>query len=176
MSTVLKDWVIKLPLMMQGTLMTGVRGPDTASCPNLKPVGRWIRSLILVNGNPENDFMEVQKLPAVEEFEKELEYLPIHYFTHLVHCLEIIGYKHPDGNVAAIALEYYFRLCDWLHMFPEPEEEMDIRLSGKSGTTGEVRRWSLDVVGDRTYPVREVVREVIVEKPVHHYRGSSGYS
>jgi hypothetical protein len=143
MPSVLQDWVTELPLMMQGTLLTGIRGNDVAYAPKLKPVVRWIRANLLVQGNPENDFMEVPDgLPAVEDFEDELEYMPVHYYRHLIHTLEIIGYKHPDYEISSIAMEYYLRLVDWCHLAPESHEELDERLSGKPGTTGSSRKWS----------------------------------
>jgi hypothetical protein len=143
MPSVLQDWVIELPLMMQGRMMTGIRGPDEAYCPEMKPVIRWIRSVVLVSGNPENDFAQIddKQLPAVEDFEHELEYLTVHYYRHFLHTLEIIGYKHPDFAVSDIAMEYYLRLVDWMHLAPESHEEINERLSGKPGTTGGSREW-----------------------------------
>ena len=121
--------------------MTGIRGNDFNAAPKMKPVVRWMRSVLLVNGNPENDFMEVPDLPAVEDFEDELEYMSVHYFRHFLHTLEIIGYKHPEFEISDIAMEYYLRLVDWCHLAPESHEELDERLSGKPGTTGSSKTW-----------------------------------
>lgn len=121
--------------MMQGTLMTCIRGNDIRDTPKMKPLTRWLRSLLLNNGNLKNDFMNVPKLLAVEDFEDEIEYLSIHFFAHLLHSLEIVGHMHPDDNVAGIALDYYARLVDFLHLEPEKEEDFKSRLSGEPGTT-----------------------------------------
>lgn len=139
--SVLKDWVTELPLMMQGTLLTSIRGNDTAPTPGIKKVGRWYRDLLLHNGNPENDFMEFQGLPRVEDIHDELEYSSVHYLLHLLHGLEIVGYKHPDPETSDIALDYYLRIVHWLHLSPETEQELDERLSGEPGTTGETKKW-----------------------------------
>jgi hypothetical protein len=130
-------------------MMTAIRGCDTPQ-PKIKPVVRWIRQLLLINGNDENDFSRPpDKLPSVEDFEDELEYAPLHYFLHLFHTLEIIGFKHPDPETSDIAFEYYLRLCSWMHVAPETEEEMDERLSGKPGTTGSAKSWVQDLLGSR---------------------------
>lgn len=189
--SVLKDWVVELPLMMQGTLMTCIRGNDIRDAPKMKPLTRWLRSLLLNNGNPENDFMEVPKLPAVEEFEDEIEYLSIHYFAHLLHSLEIVGHKHPDDEVAGIAIDYYARLVDFLHLEPEREEEFEKRLSGEVGTTGSVRKWlpnfkirvlrqraeqasSKDCLLDAAKGVLQEHGYYIVESPEHMIHGRIG--
>lgn len=188
--SVLKDWVVELPLMMQGTIITSIRGNDLAHAPKLKPVTRWLRSLILNNGNPENDFMDVPKLPAVEEFEDELEYLTIHYFAHLLHTLEIVGYRHPEDKVAEIALNYYARLVDWLHLEPEAQADLESRLSGQPGTTGSKRKW-FPLFAKNVIQMRELERSgeqelvALAQKtlrergydvygPEHIYRGRTG--
>lgn len=172
---VLQEWVTELPLMMQGTLLTGIRGNDLAHAPRMKPVVRWLRSLLLNNGNPQNDFMEVGQLPTVEEFDDELEYLSCHYFLHLLHTLQIVGYKHPDTKIRLIASDYYSRLVDWCHLHPEPESEMDERLSGRAGTTGSFKVW----VSEWTQRNQEIEREeslrtaVIPPLHIHHGRQCS---
>lgn len=174
--SVLKEWVTELPLMMQGTLMTSIRGNDLQPTPHMKPVTRWLRSLCLNNGNPENDFMDVPKLPSVEEFEDELEYLTLHYFLHFLHSLEIVGYKHPDHDTAETALDYYLRLADWCHLAPETEEEMDERLSGQPGTTGSMKRWvRRKLVLRRTESRREEPPPPMETPvaPIHSYHGRS---
>jgi hypothetical protein len=169
MPSVLQDWVSELPLMMQGTMMTGIRGNDLAHAPLMKPVIRWMRSQILVQGNPENDFMEVGTLPAVEDFEEELEYMSVHYFRHFLHTLEIIGYKHPDYRVSDIAMDYYLRLVNWCHLAPESHEELNERLSGKPGTTGTSKMW---VPESRKMLPEE---EPVVVAPTHRDYGGNSY-
>jgi hypothetical protein len=181
--------------MMQGTLLTGIRGNDLDYSPKMKPVVRWIRSNLLNNGNPENDFMEVGTLPAVEDFEDELEYMSVHYFRHLILTLEIIGYKHPDYDVSTIAMEYYLRLVNWCHLAPESHEELNERLSGEPGTTGTTKMWVAE--SRKVLPAPEPSWQDPLNKnwqldgngnwvtiptpsqpqpPVHRNQGSSSYS
>lgn len=141
MSSVLQDWVTELPLMMQGTMLTGIRGNDTAHAPKMKPVVRFMRANILEQGNPENDFMDIGVLPGVEEFEDELEYMSVHYFRHFLLTLEILAYEHPEFLVSNTAMDYYLRLVNWCHLAPESHEELTERLSGKPGTTGTSKTW-----------------------------------
>lgn len=174
--------------MMQGTILTGIRGNDLGNCPKLKPVVRWIRSVVVVNGNKENDFMQVKSLPAVEDFEDELEYLSVHYFRHLLHTLEIIGYMHPDYDISSIAFEYYLRLVDWCHLQPESRDHLEERLSGKPGTTGTAQPWGVDPEAwDKLFnrkqppkrnrkaitPVPDPLAGPVI--PIHKNRGGSSY-
>jgi hypothetical protein len=180
MPSVVQEWVEELPLMMQGTMMTGVRGNDIIATPKLKPLVRWVRSLILVQGNPENDFMEVDvtTLPTVEHFEDELEYLSVHYFRHLLHTIEIIGYKHPDYDTSMIAIDYYLRLVDWCHLAPETHEELNERLSGEPGTTGKSKTWKPDypIFNRKKKPSKKPVSSKPVPvPPVHQNYGGDAY-
>jgi hypothetical protein len=128
--------------MEAGTLVTGLRGPDQAAAPNTKKLVRWIRATTLINGNTENDFMQLpDTLPTAEEIQPELEYLSVHYFAHLIHALEIIGYKHPDDDTGDIAFDYYCRLVVGLHLTPESESVMTRRLSGEPGTAADNKPW-----------------------------------
>lgn len=164
--------------MMQGTLLTGIRGNDLDHAPKMKPVIRWMRSILLNNGNPENDFMNVPSLPTVEEFEDELEYVSVHYFRHFLLTLEIIGYKHPEYEVAEIAMDYYLRLVNWCHLAPESHEELDERLSGKPGTTGDSKTWEPPglVQSKKRLPSTKTARVVKKVAPVHQRQGGGAYS
>jgi len=72
--------------------------------------------------------LEEEDLPSVDELWGELEYTTSHYSSHLMQSLEIIGYKHPDDEVRAIARDYYFGLTNMLHLNPENEEQLNKRL------------------------------------------------
>lgn len=61
-------------------------------------------------------------------FMKSRDELPFHYFTHFMHAVEIIGYKHPNLEIRKWWYNFYIRMVSALHMFPETEEQMDARL------------------------------------------------
>lgn len=61
-----------------------------------------------------------------------LEYvdaLPHHYYMHLAHAAEIIGYHHPNQRIAIFWKTVYEMIAEDLHFTPETKEEMDNRLN-----------------------------------------------
>lgn len=129
MSSVLQEWVTGLNWKMQSVLLAATRGPDHIWCPRIKQINRWIRQVTQQNADPKDDFMVVKKLPAWDdELEYELGYVPLHYYQHLMHSLEIIAYKSPDKKLAEIAWKYYFSMVHMLHLNEESESELDHRL------------------------------------------------
>jgi len=135
--TVQEEWMLELPLKMQSTLLACVRGVDSQWMPKTKSINRWMRSLMLKNGNGKKDFSDFQKLselPVMDgDLERELEYVPLHYYHHLVLGLGILHYKHPDDSVKEIAGYYYTGLVEMLHQTPETEAHMDWRLEDNPG-------------------------------------------
>lgn len=134
----LHDWVHNLTFQQQALLMTGMRGPDGcnkhcdakvivrflrgAIC---KPAGNWI-------GLNDNDFMwgdySVFGLWSRSFFDDPDGY-PHHFIMHLIHCAEVIGYKHPDTKIRRHWEDFYLEACDAFHMNPENEAAMDRRLN-----------------------------------------------
>lgn len=141
--SVLHDWVHTLPFQQQALLMTGMRGPDghDKHC-HAKAIVRFLRGAVLKpagdwNGTNNNDFMWGQyKYLHVEIFEQlsqaffdDHDAYPHHFLMHLIHCAEVVGYKHPDNEVRSYWLEFYMAACDSFHMYPETMEQMDDRLN-----------------------------------------------
>lgn len=126
-----KSWVFKLSWKMQTVINQGLRAPDTHFCPNVKIVCRWMRSVVLNNADDEHTFMCRQsELPTFNILDNELNYCSVHFATHFLYALEIIGYKHPDEDVRRIAIGYYANIVESLwHLNAEQEREMDIRLA-----------------------------------------------
>jgi len=134
----LHDWVHTLTFQQQALLMTGMRGPDGCGKHNpakvmvrflrgaiCKPAGKW-------DGSNNNDFMwgryDVFK-DWMRKFFDDPDGYPHHFIMHLVHCAEVIGYKHPDDAIAHFWRSFYEKACESFHMFGETEEEMDRRLN-----------------------------------------------
>lgn len=144
-SCVLQDWVMRLPLREQGTLLTGTRGCDVA--PKL-PFDSTERQLVgflrFCFMNPA-DPREVgylggffQPEPPTDWRQSELGHYPLHWAAHLMHCFEVVAYRHPDREVAEQAWVIYEKLARGLHLTPETRDQMVERLSEDRIATGTV--------------------------------------
>jgi hypothetical protein len=65
---------------------------------------------------------------VVGEYLRELDAIPHHFQLHLLHAAEILGYKHPRGEVREWWRRTYERLVHDMHLWPETEEQLDKRL------------------------------------------------
>ena len=146
--SVLQDWVMELPLREQGTLLTGIRGCDLAP---KNPVAISERYGCSTGENtPERElsaFLRCCVLTAADEREidicgawfkstppkhwkpSQLGHYPLHWYSHIMHCYEVIGYRHPDKNLRDECFNIYARLVHSLHLNIETKEEMIERLS-----------------------------------------------
>lgn len=140
--SVLQDWVMQLPLREQGTLLTCVRGCDSepktwektgvAYSPGRR-LTAFIRWCFL---NPaderEIDYEEgaffISKPPKPFK-PSEFGHLPQHWYSHAMHALEIIGYRHPNNKIKMSAFDMYMEMVGNLHLNVEYKEEMIERLS-----------------------------------------------
>jgi hypothetical protein len=146
-------WAHAIPFMQQTVLLTAVRGPD--GIPKYHPCKyllRWFRRCTLVSSldgrvltspfepgggsfmgpsferrgfdgpwPPEMDDQVSGYLRALDE-------LPHHFQLHFMHAAEIVGYKHPDPAIRAWWHKTYLRLVHDMHLWPETEAQMDLRL------------------------------------------------
>lgn len=143
MASILKDWVQELGLRHQGVLLTSVRGCDTAPKHDAsKLLTRCIRNEILNPhcGNAKKAATFIEAVPEdvliqrFGDFRRNLDHYPHHYVMHIVHTIEIIGYKHPDPRIAYNWRMFYKYLCRGLHLNLETEEELDRRLNADEET------------------------------------------
>jgi hypothetical protein len=65
---------------------------------------------------------------VVDQYLRELDALPHHFQLHLMHAVEILGYKHPDERVRGWWFKTYERLAHDMHLWPETEAQLDQRL------------------------------------------------
>jgi hypothetical protein len=136
MKSVLQDWVMELPLREQGVLLTGIRGCDlTPKYPFSSPERVLVAFLRYCVMNPA-DPREVdipgaffQSQPPEKGKASELGHYPQHWYSHLMHCFEVIGYRHPDDNLSFTALHIYHKLVSNMHLNPETKGQMIARLS-----------------------------------------------
>lgn len=145
----IRSWVARLPLREQGTLMAGIRGCDTVSnhyeYVGSGPDGYWasvdhptkviVRMIRYSVGNCA-DHREVSTVGAfmadwrVEGFVpekwpvKSLDNLPLHFGMHMLHAVEVMGYRHPDPEERGMWHRLYLRIVEHLHLKPETDQEM----------------------------------------------------
>lgn len=141
---------MELPLREQGTLLTAVRGCDDepkqwsargfADSPGRR-LTAFIRWCFM---NPA-DVREVdipgaffQSQPPHPFKPSEFGHLPLHWNTHVMHALEVIGYRHPDDTIRGTANRLYVQMAHGLHLNPETVEQMIERLSEDRIATGTV--------------------------------------
>jgi hypothetical protein len=152
--SVMQEWTQRLSMMQQTVLLTAVRGPD--GLPKYGPTKmllRWYRRCILLSaldGKVLTDPAEqnggsftgpsISADPKIAErwelamndhvvaYMRELDQVPHHFQMHLLHAIEIVGYKHPDTRIRQWWGFIYRRLVNDLHLHPESEAELDRRL------------------------------------------------
>lgn len=131
MHSVFKEWVFDLPYRMQSVLVLGLRGCDTARKDDVsKAITRTMRGVVFNNADPTNTFIkdDYPEAKAVEAFLWDIDSYPMHFIMHLAHAAEIIGYKHPNETYRSNWLDFYHKLVKGLHVNPETEAQLDIRL------------------------------------------------
>lgn len=146
--SVLQDWVMQLPLREQGTLLTGVRGcdlsPKSPDCIDERfgcSTGEDTAERALVAFlrfcfmNPA-DAREVdipgaffRSTPPANWKPSQFGHYPLHWVSHVMHCFEVVGYRHPDVAIAATAWSIYARFVRSLHLEVEGIEQFNARLS-----------------------------------------------
>lgn len=140
--SVLQDWVMELPLREQGTLLTCVRGCDdepkrwTSTGVSYSP-GRRLTAFVRWSFMVPADELEVDSQEGAfmmssppEVFKpSEFGHLPQHWYSHAMHSLEIIAFRHPDKFVSDNAMIMYLKMVHNLHLQPETKEQMIARLS-----------------------------------------------
>ena len=135
MHSVIKPWVFMLPYRMQSVLLLALRGCDgVRKDDNSKAVTRALRGLVFNNADPSNTFI-TEAFPAkekVEAFLWDLDGYPMHFVMHTAHAAEIIGFKHPYTDpkcqIRSRWHKLYLDLVKALHLNPETEAQLDVRL------------------------------------------------
>lgn len=131
--TVLQSWIETMPIRMQSTLLLSLRGPDTHAAPHIKEIQRWMRGLVFKPGNPENirEFMHHSPPQIIEKgsVAKELEFCTQHFYSHLMHGLEVIAYRYPIPKIAVKADVLFQQMCNLLHLPFESRSHFEERLA-----------------------------------------------
>ncbi len=133
----LRGWVQELPLREQGVLLSGMRGCDLTPKEPLDSSERQLVSYLRYVVCHPNDESEVgaapgaymQGQPPTKWTPSEFGHYPQHWYAHIMHAFQVVGYRHPDPYVSAGAEEIYLRFVHSLHLEPESFETMVARLS-----------------------------------------------
>lgn len=151
---VTQEWIHALPLMQQTVLLTAVRGPDgVGKYHPVKYLLRWFRRCTLYSamdrtvlrtpfaeggGSFTGKSFDISRHGRVNtetwmdelvgEYLRSVDELPHHFQMHLMHAVEILGYKHPEASVREWWNRTYLRLVHDLHLWPETESQLDRRL------------------------------------------------
>lgn len=151
MRSVLQDWVMELPLRLQGTLLTAVRGCDdepkswirtgVAYSPGRR-LTAFIRWCFMNPADPrEVDFQEgsfFMSTPPDPFNPSDFGHLPQHWYSHVMHSLEIVGECHPNDYARETAQTMYLNMVHSLHLNPETRGQMMTRLTEDRIKTGTV--------------------------------------
>lgn len=157
MQSVLQDWVMELPRRAQGTLLTGIRGCDLA--PKMldciderygcstgegsaeRQLVAFLRYCVMNPADPrEVDIPGAffRSKPPENWKPSQFGHYPLHWYQHVMHCFEVIGYESPDAAAATSGRDIYFRMVKNLHLSPETHEEMLERLTEDRIASGTV--------------------------------------
>lgn len=146
--SVLHDWVHELTFQQQALLLTCVRGCDgLPKYDTTKNIVRFLRGAIMKpagewDGGNSDSFMwgNYSSIDTdgdlintwtnnVSYLLKNHDHVPHHFLMHLIHCAEVIGYKHPNSGISHAWNWMYLQFCESFHMSPESESTMDKRLN-----------------------------------------------
>lgn len=151
MGSVLQKWAEELPLRFQGTLLTAVRGCDVqpktwtktgvAYSPERRVVA-FIRYCFMNPADPrEVDAEEgafFMSTPPQPFKPSQFGHLPQHWYSHVMHSLEVIAYHHPIEGIRLMAFDMYYAMAHNFHLNVETREQQWARLTEDRIAKGEV--------------------------------------
>ena len=79
-------------------------------------------------GNGGDPNWEKPMLEILNEVIRSADEMPHHFYRHMMHGFEIMGYKHPDERIRTFWHLCYRRLSMDMHLHMETAEELDVRL------------------------------------------------
>jgi hypothetical protein len=72
----------------------------------------------------------MRSTPPIEPWAPSaLEHYPLHWYVHVMHAFEVVGYRHPVSAQRAASGEIYERMVEALHLRSESRPQMIERLS-----------------------------------------------
>ena len=147
-NSVLQGWVMKLPRRAQGGLIVGLRGCDVAPKNPLvidptygcstgedtpeRSLTAFLRYCVMVPADArEIDIPGAffRSTPPSDWKPSQFGHYPQHWYAHIMHSFQIVGYCHPDTRIAKEGCIIYSRFVRNLHLNAETPEEMMARLT-----------------------------------------------
>lgn len=150
MNSVVQDWVMELPLREQGVLLSAIRGCDTTEKPRVPGVGpierhlsAYLRFLVLHPADVREvdipgAFMRPDYPPSDSWKASEMGHLPQHYYSHLMHAFQVVGYEHPSFDIRTVCYGIYAKMVHNLHLNIETFGEFRMRLTEDRFISGKV--------------------------------------
>ena len=136
--SVVKEWVSDLTFCQQAVLLAALRGCDVS--PKVHPTKDLVAALRYVVMHSAFESMTMPEegstafmRPDPPEKLPHLDEMPFHWVGHIMHAVEIVGYKHPDPDTRLAWRLLYVQFCKKLHLQPETEAKLDERLKGELG-------------------------------------------
>ncbi len=154
MPSVIQEWVHEIPIMQQSVLFSAIRGPDTLPKEHVaKFLLRWYRRCILVSAmhgkegvgmvvtrpnepdggsftgpacGPWTPYPDIDAV--LDAYINGADDGPHHFYLHLMHASQILGYHHPTILTAMFWKVAYHRMVKAMHVQPETREQMMRRL------------------------------------------------
>jgi len=146
MNSIIQDWAAELGLRHQGVLVSAIRGCDgQLREDHSKHLVRFYRSCVLKAhcGHPKDavsymiwpDYQVNMTAWENEFFEGGMDHYPMHWLTHFMFAVEILGYHYPhpsphssDLKIKEFWCHLYLKMTYKLHVHPETAVELDLRL------------------------------------------------
>lgn len=137
-SSVLQDWVMRLPLRQQGTLLTAIRGCDLTPKYPLDSTERNVTAFIRYSVMTPFDVREIDYtsgcfMQSRIDFDifrpSAFGHYPNHFVMHLIHALEVIAYQSDSELCSNDALRAYQMFVKSLHLHIETPNQMEARLN-----------------------------------------------
>lgn len=145
--SILQDWVTELDIRYQGTLLAAMRGCDGFPKEDAtKTVARAIRNKCL---NPadarelayKNGFMSYtdgELTEAINKLRKSFDQYPCHFILHMMHALEVIGYRHPSSETRFEFCNAYYVMVKAMHLNVETYGQLHERMVEDRIKTGNI--------------------------------------
>jgi len=142
MSSVVKEWLSDLPWKQQTVLLASFRGCD--GLPKQDPskvFTKAMRATLIKNADKNSTFQQNNEVLLDDENKAliddffidcsigSMDAYPVHWMMHLLHAAEIVMYKCPIENYQMYWEYFYLTGVKALHLNPETEEQLDVRLS-----------------------------------------------
>lgn len=159
LNSIFQPWFHKQELIAQSIVLSCIRGPDGVDRNHIaKRIVNWYRRCVLkpvdgsdavlipydntegVSGSymgpsiniPSEGDWHLTMNKVGRQYLESVDSLPFHFHSHLIHCSQILGYKHDDDDVRQWWNEFYILCANKLHLKAESEVKMDTRFQERS--------------------------------------------